>query len=128
MSENTVGEKTVDALMNDIRVQLLSLRGVPISGIVAAGKFIELTLRDLERGIRAIQAKYDYARDAATQLYRRGAEMRAKQRVYFREKTWAALDESKAAEKVFDAVLAAVQSHGKPQQATLPLGGEVGNG
>ena len=120
-------KKTVDDLITDIRGQLVALRGSPIPGITAAGRAIEWKLRDLERGIWAIQAKYDYARDAATQLYRRGSEMRARQRVYFKEKTWAALDESKAAEKVFDAVLAAVRSHGKPQQATLPLGGEAAN-
>lgn len=125
MSENNIGEKTVDELIADIRAQLVNLRGSPISGITAAGRAIEWKLRNLERGIRAIQAKYDYARDAATQLYRRGAEMRAKQRTYFKDRTWSNFEASNAAEKVFDAVLAAVQSHGKPQQATLPLGGEV---
>ena len=127
MSENTVGEKTVDELIADIRAQLVNLRGSAIPGITAAGRAIEWKLRDLERAVRALEAKYDYARNAATQLYRRGAEMRAKQRVYFKDRTWGNFEVSNAAEKVFDAVLAAVQSHGKPQQATLPLGGEASN-
>ena len=128
MIESKVGEKTVGELIADIRAQLVAFRGSPISGVVAAGKNLEWKLRDLERGIRILEAKYDYAREAATQLYKRGVAMRVAQRTYFKDKTWANLEASKAAEKVFDAVLVAVQSHGKPVQATLPLGGEVGNG
>ena len=123
MSEEIkIDKKTVDDLITDIRGQLVALRGVPISGIVAAGKYIEWKLRDLEQAVRAIEAKYDYAREAATSLFKRGRVMRARQREYFKDRTCAKLQASKEAESAFDAVLQEVAMHGKPQQATLPLG------
>lgn len=124
MSENKVGEKTVDELIAEIRAQLISLRDVPISGIVAAGKYIEFKLRELEQAVRAIEAKYDYARHAATALYKRGGAMRARQLEYFKDRTHGKLQASKEAEAAFDAVLGEVARHGKPQQATLALGGK----
>ena len=123
MSENNkVGEKTVDELIAEIRAQLISLRDVPISGIVAAGKYIEWKLRELEQAVRAIEAKYDYARHAATALYKRGGAMRARQLEYFKDRTCVKLQASKEAEAAFDAVLGEVARHDKPQQATLALG------
>ena len=124
MEETKMGEKTVDELIAEMRAQLVGLRGVPISGIVAAGKYIEWKLGEVEQAVRAIEAKYDFARHAATALYKRGGLMRARQRRYFKERTAIALQESKDAERDFDAVLGEVARHGKPQQATLPLGGK----
>jgi hypothetical protein len=89
-----------------------------------AGKYIEWKLGELERSVRTLEAKYEYARHAAAALYKRGGSMRAAQRQYFKERDYANLQAAQDAERVFDAVLAAVQSHGKPQQATLALGGE----
>lgn len=124
MSEEIKNDKkTVDDLITDIRGQLVALRGVPISGIVAAGKYIEWKLRDLEQAVRALDAKYEYAREAATSLFKRGRVMRARQCRYFKERTVVALQESKDAEKAFDAVVLAIAKHGKPQQAELPIGG-----
>lgn len=121
--EKSQGEKTVEELIIAMREKLLGLRVVPFASVNMTGKAIEWLLRDLERSVRTLEAKYEYAREAATSLYKRGGVMRARQRRYFKERTAVALQESKDAERVFDAVLAAVQSHGKPQQATLPLGG-----
>lgn len=123
MEEKKV-EKSVDELLADIREQLVSLNGVPISGVVAAGRYIEWKLRELEQAVRALDAKYEYARGAATALYKRGVAMRARQREYFKDRTCGKLQASKEAEAAFDAVLLEVARHGKPQQATLPLGGE----
>lgn len=122
--EKSQGEKTVEELIIAIRVKLLGLRAVPFASVNKTGEAIEWLLRDLELAVRTLAAKYDYAKDAAIQLYKRGGVMRARQRRYFKERTSVALLESKDAERTFDDVLAAVQSHGKPQQAEFSLGGK----
>jgi hypothetical protein len=122
MSENNIGVKTIDELIAEIRADLVGLRSVPFASVNATGVAIEWKLRDLEQAVRTLEAKYDYAREAATALYKRGGLMRERQRRYFRDRTQVALLESKGAEREFDAVLGEVARHGKPQQATLPLG------
>lgn len=122
--ETKTGEKTVEELIAGIRDNLLGLRAVPFASVNATGAAIEWKLRDLEQAVRTLEAKYDYAREAATLLYKRGWAMRARQRAYFKDRTVGALQASKDAERVFDAVLGEVARHGKPQQATLALGGK----
>ena len=125
MAEETkTGKKTVEELIAGIRENLLGLRAVPFASVNATGAAIEWKLRDLEQAVRALEAKYDYARHAATSLYKRGGLMRERQRRYFRDRTQVALLESKGAERDFDAALAEIARHGKPQQATLALGGK----
>lgn len=128
MSDRNLGEKSTDELIASIREKLLGLRVVPFSSVNATGEAIEWLLRDLERSVRTLEAKYEYAKEAATNLYKRGTVMRTRQREYFKDRTCGKLQASMAAEKVFDAILIAISQHGKPQQATLPLGGEVANG
>lgn len=124
MGEKTAGVKTAEELIAGIRENLLGLRAVPFASVNATGKAIEWKLRDLEQAVLTLEAKYDYAREAATLLYKRGWVMRERQRRYFRDRTQVALLESKGAERDFDAVLGEVARHGKPQQATLALGGK----
>ena len=122
--EVKVGERTADELIAAIREKLLGLRTVPFASVNKTGEAIEWLLRDLERAVRTLEAKYDYAKEAATCLYKRGGTMRAAQRHYFKDRNYANLQAAQGAERVFDAVLAAVQSHGKPQQAEFSLGGK----
>lgn len=120
--------KDIEELIAAIRGHLVGLRTVPFSSVNATGEAIEWKLRDLEKAVRSLSVKYDYARDAATLLYRRGVDMRNKQKRYFKERTVIPLQESKDAERVFDEVLVAISKHGKPQQAELPLGAGAGAG
>ena len=122
--EKSQGKKTVEELIIAMREKLLGLRVVPFASVNKTGKAIEWLLRDLERSVRTLEAKYEYAREAATSLYKRGGSMRAAQREYFKDRNYANLQAAQGAERVFDAVLAAVQSHGKPQQAEFSLGGK----
>lgn len=114
--------KEIEKLIVDIRGLLVNLRGLPFASVNATGKSLEWKLRDLEKEVRGLSAKYDYAKESAIMLYRRGVDMRNKQRRYFKERTAVALQESKDAERVFDAVLVTISQHGKPQQAQLSLG------
>ena len=75
--EMKVGERTADELIAAIREKLLGLRAVPFASVNNTGAAIEWLLRDLERSVRTLEAKYDYAKEAATQLYKRGGAMRA---------------------------------------------------